>query len=102
MKASIKKQRNESPDCSRISGVFKFLSHPERVQLLLCLMANDDLSVMDLVARTKMSQSQVSQTLQKLKLSGIVDAERHGTSVHYHLRCPQFRELLKHISEIYF
>jgi DNA-binding transcriptional ArsR family regulator len=56
---------------------------------------------MDMVRLTNMSQSQVSQTLQKLKLCGMVAAERHGTSIHYKIKCVQLKELLKQIESIY-
>lgn len=96
-----KKKNYQIQDCSQISGVFKFLAHPRRVQLLVFLRREGELSVMELVEKTKMSQSQVSQTMQKLKLSGMVEAERHGNSIHYRIKCVQLKELLKQIEVIY-
>lgn len=88
-------------DCLKISSVFKFLAHPQRVQLLICLRRQKGLSVLELVDKTQMSQSQVSQTLQKLKMSGMVVSERFGTSIHYQIKCEQLDQLLEAIEGIY-
>jgi DNA-binding transcriptional ArsR family regulator len=56
---------------------------------------------MEMVEQSGMSQSQVSQTLQKLRMSGIVESERQGSSIYYHIRCEQLQALLKRIEEIY-
>jgi ArsR family transcriptional regulator len=87
--------------CEQISGIFKYLGHPQRLQLLLCLRQQGELTVTELVKLTLMSQSQVSQTLQKMKLSGILDSERNGTNIHYRIKCQQLKSLLKGIERIY-
>lgn len=77
--------------------IFKALSDPIRLRIILLLQAEGELCVCDLMAVLKLPQSTVSRHLAYLKRSCWVDIRREGTWMHYQLSresCQMCRELL--------
>ena len=80
----------EHPNCA-VSGVnyeeraalLKALSNPVRLQIVHGLLRNGCRNVSCMEKGTGMSQSCISQHLQKLRAAGIVTAERAGNEVYY-------------------
>ncbi len=71
-------------DLARVTEVFKALSEPIRVQLVLLLIERER-SVMQLVEALRQPQSTVSRHLALLRSAELVKTRREGTSVHYRL-----------------
>lgn len=80
-------------DLARVTEVFKALSEPVRVQLVLQL-SRGERSVNQLVAALDMPQSTVSRHLALLRAAKLVRSERHGTSVAYRLADTHLHALL--------
>lgn len=61
----------------------RVLGHPQRLRILDELRLQGELTVSELVRRTKLSQSSVSQHLSKMRATGIVMARRDSRQVSY-------------------
>jgi ArsR family transcriptional regulator len=78
--------------------IFKALSDPIRLRIVLLLQAEGELCVCDLMAVLKLPQSTVSRHLAYLKRSCWVDTRRQGVWMYYQLSresCRMCRELLE-------
>lgn len=78
--------------------LFNAFANPVRLQLLCCL-AKSHSNVNDLISNCGLSQSAVSQHLQKLRVAGLVTTEKQGKHVYYSLKYPQSAYLAKQIKE---
>src|SRR5512137_1140339 len=82
--------------------IFKALSDPIRLRIVLLLQSEGELCVCDLMAVLKLPQSTVSRHLAYLKRSCWVDTRRDGVWMHYALSresCTICRELLLILSQ---
>ena len=64
--------------------VLSSLANEVRLRLLLCL-SNGEKNVTELIGNCQLSQSAVSQHLEKLRLSGLVETRRNGKEIYYRL-----------------
>jgi DNA-binding transcriptional ArsR family regulator len=77
-----------------MAGRLKILSHPERL-LMLCRMADEEVTVSELVELTGLSQSAVSQHLAKFRDCGLVAVRRQGQARHYLLADDDVRKIIQ-------
>lgn len=70
-------------DVELVAEVFRMLSEPTRVAILVSLSAKGELAVGDLATATRKRPSTVSQHLAKLRMAGLVTTRRQGTTVFY-------------------
>lgn len=77
----------------------KFLSHPDRL-LMLCRMADEEVTVSELVDLTGMSQSAVSQHLARFRESGLVSVRPQGQARHYRLDDDAIRAIIHALCDI--
>ncbi len=87
-------------NASRAEVMLKQLAHAGRLRLL-CSLVEGEKSVAELTEAAGLSQSAASQHLGKLRLAGVVAAERRGQQIHYRLASPQARALLEALYRIY-
>jgi ArsR family transcriptional regulator len=87
--------------------IFKALSDPIRLRIVLLLQSEGELCVCDLMAVLKLPQSTVSRHLAYLKRSCLVDTRRQGVWMYYQLSresCRMCRELhdilLRHVADL--
>lgn len=78
--------------------LFTAFTNPIRLQLLCCL-AKERRNVNDLIKNCGLSQSAVSQHLQKLRMAGLVTTQKEGKNVYYSLVYPNSAVLAKQIKE---
>lgn len=71
----------------------KLLAHPERL-LMLCRMAEGEVTVGELVGLTGLSQSAVSQHLARFRDLGLVKVRREGQARHYLLADTRIRQII--------
>ena len=71
-------------DYARWSDLLKALAHPVRREIIHSLLKRGCHNVSCMERHTGMSQSCISQHLQKLRAVGLVSAERSGNEVYYH------------------
>ncbi|MDN4478401.1 metalloregulator ArsR/SmtB family transcription factor [Demequina sp. SYSU T00039] len=76
------------------ADLFKGLAHPVRIRVLELLAESDETTVADLLDRTGLEPSHLSQHLRVLRGYGLVLSERTGSSVSYRLAHPSVAGLL--------
>ena len=80
-------------------NILRALANPHRL-LILRLLEHSPHNVMDLCERLNLRQSLASQHLARLRVDGIVAAERQGHHVVYSLRDGKARDIMRLLSEI--
>lgn len=86
--------------CDAVSAVLKSLSHPVRLKIL-CQIMERERSVNELTEFCEISQSAMSQFLNRMKAEGLVTSRREHNFVYYGVADQKLIELLKAIKEIY-
>ena len=81
-------------DYEKQAALLKTLSHPLRLQIVHGLLTVGCRNVRCIEVHTGMSQSCISQHLQKLRSSGVVKADRAGNEVYYRASSPQVATLV--------
>ena len=76
-------------DYERQAELLKALGHPVRLRIVHELLRRGCRNVRCIETHTGVSQSGISQHLQKLRSVGAVTAERSGNEVHYRAATPQ-------------
>ncbi len=66
----------------------KVFSNPTRLEVL-DLLRDKEMSVTELIEKTKLSQANISQHLSIMKLKGIVTSNRKGKNIYYKLTYPR-------------
>ena len=74
--------------------LLKALANPVRLQIVHGLLRNGCRNVSCMERGTGMSQSCISQHLQKLRAAGVVTAERSGNEVYYRAASAEVARLL--------
>jgi|SRR3989338_7066920 len=77
----------------------KVFSNPTRLEILN-LLRDKELSVTELVEKTKLSQANISQHLSIMKSKGIVISGRKGKNIYYQLTTPKIIKAFDIIREI--
>ena len=76
----------------------KVFSNPTRLEILN-LLRNKQLSVTELIEKTKLSQANISQHLSIMKSKGIVASDRNGKNIYYRLINPKITKAFDIIRE---
>lgn len=76
-----------------VAGFLKGIANPHRL-LILCALCEAERSVGELIARTGIAPTSMSQHLAKLKAEGIVDFRREHRTLHYFIAHPAVMELM--------
>lgn len=84
----------------RVSHTLKTIAHPKRL-MILCELSRWERSVGDLEKVCRISQSQLSQFLIKMKTEGLLDSNKVGTSVRYRIANIEILSLLQSLASIY-
>ena len=66
----------------KVAGLLKGLASPHRIKIL-CLLADGEKSVSELIEATALPQTSMSQHLHKLRSEGIVDYRRDHRTLYY-------------------
>lgn len=95
--AASNTERSHKHDLSaQVDGAAEFLkllASPPRL-LLLCHVADDEVSVGELAERTGMRMPTVSQQLAHLRAQGIVLTRRDGTTIYYRRNCAVTQDIM--------
>ncbi|PIO00552.1 transcriptional regulator [archaeon CG10_big_fil_rev_8_21_14_0_10_43_11] len=70
------------------AGMCKVFSNSTRLEILN-LLKDKELSVTELIKKTKLSQANISQHLSIMKSKGIVTTDRKGKNIYYRLTNPK-------------
>ncbi len=101
----MKKQANVSikdmeENCENVANIMKALAHPQRL-MLLCHLSSGEKTVGELEAICTVSQSAVSQFLNRMKLEGLVQSEKCGLHVYYSIANPKVGKLISALHDIF-
>ena len=83
--------------CGTVRDFIANFSNPVRLRIMCALMEQGEASVAQLVLATGARQPAVSQNLKQLRLSGIVNRRRVGTSNLYRISDPNAEEMMEFI-----
>ncbi len=86
--------------CHTVAGMLKELSHPQRL-LILGLLLDGAKTVSELVKGCGTSQSQMSHFLMRMRMAGLVAAEKQGKFQYYSLADRRLVALMKTIQSEY-
>lgn len=86
--------------CDEVSQILKALSHPQRLMVLGHLLQSPK-TVSDLVELCKISQSQMSQFLIRMKMEGLIKSEKEGKFSVYSLADKRLVHLMRTIQAEY-
>jgi ArsR family transcriptional regulator len=79
----------------RLTDVFKMLSDPSRLKIILALAQDGELHVSALCELLQQSQPAVSHHLTLMRMVGLVGYRRDGKHNYYHLASAHVRDLLE-------
>jgi len=96
-KISIPKMENK---CHEVSELLRTLAHPGRLMILGHL-THGEKTVSELQESTGISQSQLSQFLNRMKLEGIVGCNRKGRFCFYFVTDKQAVRLIDAVQKIF-
>ena len=82
-----------------LSGLFKLISHPFRIRLLLTL-SEDEACVCHVECTLGKRQAYISQHLMALRKSGFIRARREGKYVFYKLNDPGLLKLIHQAAQL--
>ncbi len=77
----------------------KIFSNPTRLEILN-LLRDKELSVTELIGKTRLSQTNVSQHLSIMKSKGIVTSNRKGKNIYYKLTNPKIIKAFDIMKEV--
>ena len=77
----------------------KVFSNPTRLEILN-LLTDKEMSVTELIEKTKLTQSNISQHLSIMKGKGIVESNRKGKNIYYKLTNPKIIKAFDIIREV--
>jgi DNA-binding transcriptional ArsR family regulator len=81
--------------------LLKLLANENRLLILCRLVAEREMSVGELAAAVRLSQSALSQHLAKMREEGLVATRRDAQTVYYRVANPDARRLLALLKSIY-
>ncbi len=93
-------EQAEQEGAARAAEFLRALANPHRLTLLW-LLSEKSCTVMELCGRLQVRQSLVSQHLARLRLDGLVSAERQGHFVIYSLRDERARDLVRILTRMF-
>ncbi len=88
----IQDRFREKSRCTRIQNMLDLVSNPYRFKII-CVLAEGDFPVTEIVELVEGKASNISQQLKLLSLSGYLTKERKGKQIYYHLASGFIKEL---------
>ncbi|VEF01738.1 ArsR/SmtB family transcription factor [Neisseria canis] len=101
MKTITSQTANEMMEhAERASSLLKLISHPHRL-MILCLLAQSERNVTEIVNVVGINQTAVSNHLAKLRAKGVVDYTRYHRILQYRITSPEIFNLLEAMCRVY-
>ncbi|MDD3626377.1 MAG: metalloregulator ArsR/SmtB family transcription factor [bacterium] len=86
-------------DCAKISAFAKIFANPIRVDLL-CLLKDGELNVTAICKEVNSKESNISQQLRYLWVSGYISKKRKGREIYYCLKNQKALNVLKRLKDL--
>jgi ArsR family transcriptional regulator len=87
-------------NCEHVASVMKALGHPQRL-MIMCHLSQSEKTVGELEELCEISQSAVSQFLNRMKLEGLVASEKRGLYVYYWIQDERIKELITALHRVF-
>lgn len=87
-------------NAARAAALLRLLGNEKRL-MILCQLADGELSVGGIQPRVGLSQSALSQHLALLREEGVVTTRREGQTIHYRLADPAAARLIETLAELF-
>jgi ArsR family transcriptional regulator len=87
-------------NATEAAALLRAIAHEARL-LVLCELANGERSAGELVERSGLSQSALSQHLAKLREQGLVATRREAQVIHYRIADQRARRVLRVLHDLY-
>ena len=91
--------RTDKDKLKRIARLMKTVGHPSRLAIVELLLERGKLSVKEIYEEVAISQSNASQHLKALEDIDVLDSERIGKNIYYHIKNPTIDKLLTCVNE---
>ena len=82
------------------SAAMRAMAHPLRLKIL-CLVGNQELSVLEIVEAVGTTQSNISQHLAILRDHGLLEARKEANKVYYRIGDPRVLKMISLTREIF-
>ena len=86
--------------CEEVAGVMKAIAHPQRL-MLMCHLSQGEKSVSELLALCDVSQSQLSQFLNRLQREKLLRVRREGNFSYYRIADKNMTKLIQSMQKIF-
>ena len=90
----------KSENIREASAAMQAMAHPLRLKIL-CLVGNQELSVLEIVDAVGTSQSNISQHLAVLREQGLLEARKEANKVFYKIGDPRVLKMISLTREIF-
>ena len=90
----------KSENIREASEAMQAMAHPLRLKIL-CLVGNQELSVLEIVDAVGTTQSNVSQHLAILRDHGILQARKYANKVYYRIEDPRILKMISLTREFF-
>ena len=84
----------------RAAGLLRLLANERRL-MILCQLADGELSVGQIAQRVDLGQSALSQHLAKLRADDVVATRRDGQTIYYRLHDPDAARVIETLAELF-
>ena len=89
----------QKDNLTQVAEILKAIAHPVRLCIVRGLWQRGGCNVAHMQHCLKSPQSTISQHLARLRAAGIIEGERNGTEMIYHLKSPLVSRLLEGVFE---
>jgi DNA-binding transcriptional ArsR family regulator len=86
--------------CQEVSSIMKALAHPQRL-MLMCHLAEGEKNVGELLELCDISQSQLSQFLNRMQRERLLKVRKEGNFVFYSISDKQVLKLIQSMQKIF-
>lgn len=91
--------RTDTSKLKRVARVMKTISHPARLAIVELLLESGPLPVKTIYEQIGISQSNASQHLKALEEVSVLESNREGKQILYHVSNPTIPKLLECVQE---
>ncbi len=88
----------DKTELENLAGLFKALSHPTRVQIVMGLIEKEECNVSKMVEKLGIAQPTISQHINILKSYNIIQGYRKGNQICYKIINNQVKKLFESIT----
>lgn len=86
--------------CVEVSAIMKAISHPQRL-MLMCHLSEGEKNVSELLELCELSQSQLSQFLNRLQREKLLNVRRDGNFSYYSIADKNITKLIQSMQKIF-